>query len=118
LQFLLPFLFLTFNSGNPQKSLHLWIFYFSFWQNFASKRRPIYTLFWMVFPHEQLQYFDEEDDILFVVVTECARMSFCLLAETNLATWLSKFALKVGWVELGGMSWAGLGFGELDWGGG
>ncbi len=47
------------------------------------------------------------------MVTECARLSFCLLAKSNLATWLSKFALKMGWVELGGMSWAGLGFGEL-----
>jgi hypothetical protein len=50
------------------------------------------------FPHEQLHYFEEEDDILFVVVTEGARLSFCLLAKSNLPTWLSKFALKMGWV--------------------
>jgi hypothetical protein len=72
----------------------------------------------MVFPHEQLQYFDEEDDILFVVVTECARMSFCLLAETNLATWLSKFALKggLGWVRWNELGWTGFWRVGLGWG--
>ncbi len=42
-------------------------------------------------------------------MTECARLSFCLLAKSNLATWLSKFALKdgLGWVRWNELGWTG-----------